>query len=77
MRHAQLIANSTDDEIDQVLNRGRAMIEPRHRGQNDRSDIGESFHVFKLNAPQRCFARDQNQLASFFQMHVRRTMNKV
>ena len=77
MLDAQLIADAGDDEVYQIVDRLRRVIETGHGRQNDSSGIGESFHVFQLVAAQRSLPRHDNQLPSFLQVNVGRPLDQV
>ena len=77
VRHSELVENASDDEIDEVRERLRTVIEAGHRRQEDRASLRGAMHVFDLQDRQRRLARDENQLAAFLQMHVGRPLNQV
>src|SRR5262245_21239445 len=67
---AEMVADAAHDEIDQILDRSRGMVEAGHRGEDRRSRFGQSLHVGQLDARQRRFAGDENQLPPLLEMDV-------
>ena len=66
----ELIENPRDGLIDDVIQSLGAMIERRHRRENNRAHARERGHRFQMAEMQRRLAYDQHELFSFFQYHV-------
>ena len=74
---AELIANSCDDEIDQIADRRGAVVKPGAGRQHDGAGFGRPAHVVDLHQRQRRFARHENQFSPLLQMHFRRAVDQV
>ena len=66
----QLVADSTDDEIDQVVELARPVIPAWHGREYDSPGAGELQHILEMDQAERRFTRDHDQLAALLEMHV-------
>src|SRR5207244_11314211 len=77
VRHAELVADAADDEIDSILQRLRPRVEGGHGGQNYSAGFGAGGQVSQLDQVQRRFARHEDKFAPFFQMHFGSAVDQV
>src|SRR4051812_17535720 len=66
----ELVADTTDDEIDSVLQRAWPRVERRHRGQDNCPGLGAGRQVAQLNQVKGRLARHQDQLAPLLEVNV-------
>ena len=64
------VEHAADRVVNHVVERLGLVVESRHRRGDDRAHFGERRHVAQVNGVQRRFARQQNELAAFFQHDV-------
>ena len=77
MLHAQVIANSPDDEIHRVLQRPGSGVERGHAGKNHRAGFGAGSEITKLNGAEGRFARHHHEPTALLEMDVSGPMNQV
>ena len=77
MRNVELVKYPKAQVLDEVVDRRWPMIKTRARGQYLSSGPCEAQHVFQVNGIVRRLARDQHELAAFFETDVGRTMNEI
>src|SRR5712672_1959004 len=77
MRHAELVKDAGDDEIDEVLDGFDAVIPAGAGGKDDCARFGGAAHVVEVDDREGRFAGDENQLAALLEVDVGRTLNQV
>ena len=66
---AQLIHDPGDDEVDEVVHAGHAVVEARHRRQQHGAGGGDRLHVPEVDRRQRRLPRHEDQFAALLQVH--------
>ena len=77
MRQLQMIHHSIDEMVYHFDDVRRPVIERGHSRDDHRARLPEFQHVLEVNCRKRRLARNDYQLASFFQADVRGAMQTV
>ncbi len=72
-----MVADAGDDEVDEIGDALRLMIEAWHGWHNRGAGLADASHVLKLDDAQRRFARHKDQRSTFFQMHIGSSMDQI
>gem|GEM_PF-1008972 len=72
-----MIADACDEEVCEVTDSGRFLVEARHSGKHSRAPPTDSDHIFQLDEPQRSFAWHKDQRAAFFEVHICGALDEV
>src|ERR1700722_14990719 len=67
---AKLIADPSDNEVDQVVQTPRAVVPAGHCRKNDLAGLGYLEHILDVNEGEWCLTRNQYQFAPFLEMDV-------
>ena len=73
----ELVADAGDDEVDEILNAGYAVVEAGHGGQDHGAGLGRGMHVGQLGDGERRFTRHEDQRAAFLELDLGRSMDEV
>src|SRR5437660_2825672 len=77
MRNAELIENAGDDEIDEVVDRLRAIIKSRNRRNDRGAGACQLQHVLEMNRGARRFTGDEDERTPFLQHDVGGALDQV
>ena len=77
MGDSEVIADAGDDEVDEVTDAGRFLVEAGHGGHHCCSCPADSHHIFQLDHAQRGFSWDEDQWASFFEVNIGSALDEV
>src|SRR5512133_888943 len=73
----ELVEAARDDEIDQVADRLRSVVEARRQEEHRRPGLPHAEHVLEVNRRERRLAWAEHELPAFLQRHARRTLDQV
>jgi len=77
MLDAELVANSTDNEIDGIGQGLRPGVKSGHGRQDDGAGFHATCHVLQLNHIQRRFSGHQDQPPPLLQVHIGRSVDQI
>ena len=73
---SELVQDSQDGLIDEVIDGLRVIVKCRHGRKNHDAHARKLQHIFEMNVAQRRFADDEHKFAAFFEHYVGRTVNE-
>src|SRR5436190_22043968 len=77
MRYVELVEDTKAQVLDQLVDRLRPVIKARARGHDAGTGVGEFQQVLEMDGVIWRFARDEDELAAFFQADVGGTVDEV
>ena len=77
MWDAEVVADASDDEVDEVADTGWFLVETGHGWQNGGSCPTDSHHVLQLDQSERGFAGYEYEGATFLEVDIGGALDQV
>ena len=74
--HAEVIEHARDDEVHEIVDRRRPVIEARRRRHHDRAGARHAQHVLEMDRAERRLARHEHQRAPLLERDVGRALDE-
>src|SRR5689334_10235581 len=74
---AELVETACDDEVDEVVDRFRPVVEARREEEHGCARLAHAEHVLEVDRRERRLARAEDQLAALLDRDARRPLDQV